>query len=121
MYIKLVTSLSLKEMGRKIGHLASDSDFEYDYENEYEWLYLNIFEIRLNVSRNHGLSKLQDNQNEREAVVGPTYISVDDRSIQMPDYIPRHVFNQLKMELVVCDGIYYIGQENPVILYTLNL
>jgi hypothetical protein len=121
MYLKTKTDISLVELSKLLDPNASAESLSYDYENVYEWVYLYLkkFDLTLNISRDHG----EWRENE-DVILGPTYFCAHSEEAQSllnesNHFIAQWIANKLGMDIAIHSGVYNVDQPESECLKTL--
>jgi len=127
MYLRVETKISPLKVGKLLFPDLAEDDFRYDIENQFEWLYLSIngFNKMLDITRDHGMSEIEDEvlekmsseEIEENLFVGPTYIfTVDDQNKiyyeNIPSEIIQELSNTIKSPISIFSGSFHIENDD---------
>ena len=124
MYLKLNKNIKLIELGNLLLPNSTENSLDWDYENVYEWMYVDIpnYKFSLNISRDHGMSDIDDNFDEEElnksVKPGPIYIFGWDRKKgkyinDIPDSLIEYISEKVDNEIVVYPGRVNMDNDDP--------
>ena len=128
MYLQLTEKLSPRHVALALlPHLPADQ-IEWDHENIYEWTFLDLpgLSFSLNVTRDHGMSHVEDRhldtlspeQIEALPTAGPTYIYGYDRQknsrvIELPRELVQRISDALQSDILIYPGRLAIDKPDP--------
>ncbi len=118
MYLKFMTELDFISLARVLPPEVREEDLDWDYENVYEWMYLDLplIPFSLNVSREHGLADVEDEEISSSdlqttfpgplAKPGPVYVfgwnrQENDYADPLPDSLVTYIADRLGVPVQV--------------------
>ncbi len=131
MYLRFATELGFPEIAERLAPQTSMDALDWDSENVYEWMYLDMpsLEFSLNMSREHGWAKLDDElldinsglteDNLRKLVTpGPTYVfgwnkASNDYVDPLPDWLAQQIAEKLVVDVFVFTQRINVDRPDP--------
>jgi hypothetical protein len=120
MYLRFESNLDFPLLAKALNNNLTEETIGWDSENVYEWMYVDLphLDFSLNVSREHGWAKIEDQlifqyedegrEDELNQIVqcGPVYVfgwnkSKADHVDQLPESLPIFIANQFSVEVSV--------------------
>jgi len=130
MYLKLTERLSPKKVASALLPDLRPDQVECDFENVYEWAYVDLPELAfsLNVSRNHGMSDIDTDDDvldgltsdaiEALSISGPTYIFGWNRRTEsyvhdLSDHLIQRISDSIQSEILIYPGRINADADDP--------